>query len=81
MKFLVGPISSGFVNKYGCRAVTIAGTIIAGSKGFKLLKRFDLISIYAFTACLILSVFAKNVFTLYITIVSQPFHSLNFNND
>ncbi|KAG5683471.1 hypothetical protein PVAND_012749 [Polypedilum vanderplanki] len=44
-----GPISSGFVNKYGCRAVTIAGTIIAG-------------------VCLILSVFAKNVFTLYITI-------------
>ena len=26
----VGPISSGFVNKYGCRAVTIAGTVIAG---------------------------------------------------
>ncbi|XP_070491773.1 monocarboxylate transporter 5 [Chironomus tepperi] len=44
-----GPISSGFVNKYGCRAVTIAGTIIAG-------------------VCLLLSVFAKNVFTLYITI-------------
>lgn len=44
-----GPFSSAFVNKYGCRAVTIAGTIIAG-------------------ICLILSVFATNVFTLYITI-------------
>ncbi|CAO1392089.1 unnamed protein product [Diamesa serratosioi] len=44
-----GPFSSAFVNKYGCRAVTIAGTIIAG-------------------VCLILSVFATNVFTLYITI-------------
>lgn len=44
-----GPISSGFVNKYGCRAVTIAGTVIAG-------------------LCMIASVFAKNVFTLYITI-------------
>lgn len=29
-----GPISSGFVNKYGCRAVTIAGTVIAGGKAF-----------------------------------------------
>lgn len=28
----IGPISSGFVNKYGCRAVTIAGTVIAGGK-------------------------------------------------
>jgi MFS family permease len=44
-----GPFSSAFVNKYGCRAVTIAGCVIAG-------------------ICLILSVFAKNVFTLYITI-------------
>lgn len=44
-----GPISSGFVNRYGCRRVTIAGTIIAG-------------------ICLILSVFAENIYTLYITI-------------
>lgn len=44
-----GPFSSAFVNKYGCRAVTIAGTVIAGIS-------------------LILSIFAKNVFTLYITI-------------
>lgn len=30
--FHAGPISSGFVNKYGCRKVTIAGTVIAGGK-------------------------------------------------
>lgn len=44
-----GPISSSFVNKYGCRAVTIAGAIL----GF---------------VCLILSMFATNVITLYFTI-------------
>lgn len=44
-----GPIASVFVNKYGCRTVTIAGAILA-------------------TICLVASVFAKNVFTLYITI-------------
>lgn len=27
---LSGPVSSSFVNKYGCRAVTIAGAILAG---------------------------------------------------
>lgn len=27
--YFSGPISSGFVNKYGCRAVTIAGSIVA----------------------------------------------------
>jgi MFS family permease len=44
-----GPISSSFVNKYGCRAVTIAGSFLAG-------------------ACLVLSVFARSVLTLYFTI-------------
>ncbi|KAJ9590108.1 hypothetical protein L9F63_016769, partial [Diploptera punctata] len=43
------PISSSFVNKYGCRAVTIAGSILAA-------------------VCMILSVFAPNVLTLYFTI-------------
>lgn len=47
--YILGPFSSAFVNKYGCRAVTIAGTVIAG-------------------VCLILSVFATNIFTLYVTI-------------
>lgn len=28
---LIGPISSSFVNKYGCRAVTIAGAILASA--------------------------------------------------
>lgn len=37
------------MNRYGCRAVTIVGALLAG-------------------CCLILSVFAKNVFTLFITI-------------
>lgn len=44
-----GPISSSFVNKYGCRAVTIAGAVLAA-------------------VCLVLSVFAQNVLTLYFTI-------------
>ncbi|KAJ4436472.1 hypothetical protein ANN_16503 [Periplaneta americana] len=44
-----GPVSSSFVNKYGCRAVTIAGSILGA-------------------VCLILSVFAQNVLTLYFTI-------------
>lgn len=44
-----GPISSAFVNKYGCRNVTIAGAILGAS-------------------CLAVSVFAKNVLTLCITI-------------
>ncbi|KAI5703978.1 hypothetical protein M8J75_000641 [Diaphorina citri] len=44
-----GPISSAFVNKYGCRNVTICGAILG-------------------SACLAVSVFAKNVITLCITI-------------
>lgn len=44
-----GPISSSFVNKYGCRTVTIAGSILA-------------------SGCLMLSLFAKNVLFLIITI-------------
>ncbi|XP_011177546.1 monocarboxylate transporter 12-B isoform X3 [Zeugodacus cucurbitae] len=44
-----GPISSAFVNRYGCRAVTIAGAIFAA-------------------ACIVASVFAKNVLTLIFTI-------------
>lgn len=44
-----GPISSSFVNKYGCREVTIAGAVLA-------------------FVCLVLSVFAQNVITLYFTI-------------
>ncbi|KAG8034366.1 hypothetical protein G9C98_007442 [Cotesia typhae] len=44
-----GPISSAFVNKYGCRAVTIAGAILS-------------------SICLLLSVWAPNVITLYFTI-------------
>jgi MFS transporter, MCT family, solute carrier family 16 (monocarboxylic acid transporters), member 14 len=44
-----GPISSSFVNRYGCRPVTIVGAILAGT-------------------CLALSVFAKSVFMLFITI-------------
>ncbi|XP_044266124.1 monocarboxylate transporter 5 [Tribolium madens] len=44
-----GPISSSFVNKWGCRPVTIAGAIIA-------------------SICMIISVFAQNVTTLYFTI-------------
>ncbi|KAL0274281.1 UNVERIFIED_CONTAM: hypothetical protein PYX00_006747 [Menopon gallinae] len=47
--FCSGPISSSFVNKYGCRAVTIAGSIL----GF---------------ICIALSIYAKNVLTLYFTI-------------
>lgn len=47
--YFEGPISSSFVNKYGCRAVTIAGALLA-------------------SACLFLSFFAQNVFTLIITI-------------
>jgi hypothetical protein len=27
--FRAGPVSSSFVNKYGCRAVTIAGAVLA----------------------------------------------------
>ncbi|XP_003700739.2 monocarboxylate transporter 12 isoform X2 [Megachile rotundata] len=44
-----GPISSLFVNKYGCRTVTIVGSILA-------------------SACLLASVWAQNVITLYFTI-------------
>ncbi|XP_012259548.2 monocarboxylate transporter 12-B [Athalia rosae] len=44
-----GPISSSFVNKYGCRPVTIAGSILA-------------------FACLLASVYAQNVLTMYFTI-------------
>ncbi|XP_021932288.1 monocarboxylate transporter 12 isoform X3 [Zootermopsis nevadensis] len=44
-----GPISSSFVNKYGCRAVTIAGSLLAA-------------------VSLMISVFAQNVLTLYLTI-------------
>ncbi|XP_068151506.1 LOW QUALITY PROTEIN: monocarboxylate transporter 12 [Drosophila tropicalis] len=47
--FSSGPISSSFVNRYGCRAVTIAGAILA-------------------SFCIIISMFAQNVFTLIITI-------------
>ncbi|XP_049762295.1 monocarboxylate transporter 9 [Schistocerca cancellata] len=47
--FCSGPISSSFVNKYGCRPVTIAGAILA-------------------SASLAVSVFARNVLTLYFTI-------------
>ncbi|XP_033303670.1 monocarboxylate transporter 12-like isoform X1 [Bombus bifarius] len=44
-----GPISSLFVNKFGCRAVTIAGSILA-------------------SACLLASMWARNIITLYFTI-------------
>ncbi|KYB27338.1 monocarboxylate transporter 12 [Tribolium castaneum] len=44
-----GPISSSFVNRWGCRPVTIAGAIIG-------------------SICMIISVFAQNVTTLYFTI-------------
>ncbi|XP_050426328.1 uncharacterized protein LOC126836747 isoform X2 [Adelges cooleyi] len=44
-----GPIASVFVNKYGCRAVTIAGALLA-------------------SVCLFSSVYATNLFTLYLTI-------------
>ncbi|KOX72879.1 Monocarboxylate transporter 12 [Melipona quadrifasciata] len=44
-----GPISSTFVNKFGCRAVTIAGSILA-------------------SACLLASMWARNIVTLYISI-------------
>ncbi|XP_053970364.1 monocarboxylate transporter 12 [Hylaeus volcanicus] len=44
-----GPISGSFVNKYGCRAVTIAGSILA-------------------SACLLASMWAQHVITLYFTI-------------
>ncbi|XP_058445391.1 monocarboxylate transporter 5 [Malaya genurostris] len=44
-----GPVSSSLVNRYGCRAVTIAGSVLA-------------------SACLAVSVYARNVFTLFITI-------------
>ncbi|KAH8292909.1 hypothetical protein KR044_008159 [Drosophila immigrans] len=47
--FSSGPISSSFVNRYGCRTVTIAGALLAAG-------------------CIIVSVFAKNVATLIITI-------------
>ncbi|XP_031628934.1 monocarboxylate transporter 12-like [Contarinia nasturtii] len=49
MTLCSGPISSSFVNKYGCQAVTIAGSIIAA-------------------ACLLVSYYAQNIFTLIITI-------------
>lgn len=45
----LGPISSSFVNRWGCRPVTIAGAILG-------------------SICMIISVFAKNVTTLYFTI-------------
>lgn len=44
-----GPISSSFVNRYGCRPVTIAGAILS-------------------SICMILSMFAPDVLTLYFTI-------------
>lgn len=44
-----GPISSSFVNRWGCRPVTIAGALLAG-------------------ICLVISMFAQSVVTLYITI-------------
>ncbi|XP_031850076.1 monocarboxylate transporter 5 isoform X1 [Nomia melanderi] len=44
-----GPISGSFVNKFGCRAVTIAGSILA-------------------SACLLASMWARNIITLYFTI-------------
>lgn len=44
-----GPVSSSLVNRYGCRAVTIAGSILA-------------------SICLALSVFAKSVTVLFLTI-------------
>ncbi|VVC27168.1 Major facilitator superfamily,Major facilitator superfamily domain [Cinara cedri] len=44
-----GPIASIFVNKYGCRAVTIVGAILA-------------------SVCMMASVLANNLITLYITI-------------
>ncbi|XP_001950241.2 uncharacterized protein LOC100161575 [Acyrthosiphon pisum] len=44
-----GPIASIFVNKYGCRLVTIAGAILA-------------------SICLMTSVFANSLVTLYLTI-------------
>lgn len=44
-----GPISSSFVNRWGCRPVTIAGALLA-------------------SACLVISMFAQSVVTLYITI-------------
>lgn len=46
---ITGPVSSAFVNRYGCRPVTIAGAFLGG-------------------ICLIISCFAQNVFTLFITI-------------
>lgn len=44
-----GPISSSFVNRWGCRPVTIAGAILA-------------------SICLVISMWAQNIVTLYITI-------------
>ncbi|KAG7208520.1 hypothetical protein KM043_014739 [Ampulex compressa] len=44
-----GPISGSFVNKYGCRSVTIVGSILA-------------------SACLLASVWAPSIVTLYFTI-------------
>lgn len=44
-----GPISSSLVNRFGCRAVTIAGSVLAA-------------------ICLAVSVYAKSVFMLFITI-------------
>ncbi|KAG8228576.1 hypothetical protein J437_LFUL009281, partial [Ladona fulva] len=44
-----GPISSSFVNRYGCRPVTIAGALLS-------------------SVCMILSMFAQDVLTLYFTI-------------
>lgn len=49
IKSTSGPVSSAFVNRYGCRPVTIAGAFLGG-------------------ICLIISCFAQNVFTLFITI-------------
>lgn len=44
-----GPISSSLVNRFGCRVVTIAGSVLA-------------------SICLAVSVYAKSVFMLFITI-------------
>lgn len=44
-----GPISSSLVNRFGCRVVTIAGSVLA-------------------SICLAISVYAKSVFMLFITI-------------
>lgn len=49
MSSFSGPISSSFVNRWGCMPVTIAGAILA-------------------SVCMIISVFAQNVTTMYFTI-------------